>query len=274
MDFKGPGAQQSSPKEEFNIMEYWLTTERPPFPDYMKWQPLRPSMRELLVNWLVQVHLKYKLDVEILYLSVSIIDRFLEQRTVPHTRLQLLGCAALLIASKHEDRCRLLADSLVRIAAGAFKKDELLKMETILFVALDFRVRTPTALQFGEHLSQDLSPKTRVYIRYYMELTLQEYSFVRFRASHIAMAALHVAIKRVCEEEGNQGSNKLNSTTKVCANDLHSRYCSSTDLHEVIQCLENLSTRTPNGDCCAVREKYSQELAKLEENNTSSCCML
>ena len=40
------------------------------------------KMREILIDWLVQVHLKFKLLHETLYLTVAIIDRFLQ---VGHT---------------------------------------------------------------------------------------------------------------------------------------------------------------------------------------------
>jgi len=36
-------------------------------------------MRAILIDWLVEVHLKFKLVPETLYLTVNLIDRYLER---------------------------------------------------------------------------------------------------------------------------------------------------------------------------------------------------
>ena len=58
-----------------------------------------PTMRGVLVDWLVEVADEYKLLSETLHLTVSYIDRFLSLKTVNKKRLQLLGVSAMLIAS-------------------------------------------------------------------------------------------------------------------------------------------------------------------------------
>lgn len=39
-------------------------------------------MRGILVDWLVDVHLKFKLLAETLYLAINLIDRFIERRVI------------------------------------------------------------------------------------------------------------------------------------------------------------------------------------------------
>lgn len=47
-------------------------------PTYMQSQPqINARMRAILVDWLVQVHLKFSLLQETLYLTISIVDRYL-----------------------------------------------------------------------------------------------------------------------------------------------------------------------------------------------------
>jgi len=49
-----------------------------PKASYMKSQTdINESMRAILVDWLVDVHLKFKLLSETLFLTINIIDRFL-----------------------------------------------------------------------------------------------------------------------------------------------------------------------------------------------------
>ena len=60
---------------------------------------INEKMRCILVDWLVEVHLKFKMVPETLYLTVNIIDRYLEKKQVRRSKLQLVGVAALLVST-------------------------------------------------------------------------------------------------------------------------------------------------------------------------------
>ncbi len=51
---------------------------------------INEKMRAILVDWLVEVHLKFKLMPETLYLTVNLIDRYLEAKPVTRRNLQLV----------------------------------------------------------------------------------------------------------------------------------------------------------------------------------------
>lgn len=73
-------------------------------PVYMEQQKhINERMRAILVDWLVEVHLKFKLVPETLYLTINLIDRYLELQEVSRPKLQLVGVTCLLIASKYEE---------------------------------------------------------------------------------------------------------------------------------------------------------------------------
>lgn len=72
--------------------------------DYMDSQPeINERMRAILIDWLIQVHYKFELSLETLYLTINIIDRFLASKTILRRELQLVGMGAMLIASKYEE---------------------------------------------------------------------------------------------------------------------------------------------------------------------------
>jgi len=51
--------------------------------NYMQRQEdINEKMRSILVDWLIEVHLKFKLVPESLYLTVNLIDRYLEREQV------------------------------------------------------------------------------------------------------------------------------------------------------------------------------------------------
>jgi cyclin B len=47
-----------------------------------KQEDINEKMRSILIDWLVEVHLKFKLVPESLYLTVNLIDRYLEREQV------------------------------------------------------------------------------------------------------------------------------------------------------------------------------------------------
>ena len=59
-------------------------------------------MRSLLVDWMVDVQENFELNHETLYLGVKITDLYLSHVVVAKENLQLVGAAALFLASKYE----------------------------------------------------------------------------------------------------------------------------------------------------------------------------
>jgi hypothetical protein len=64
---------------------------------------LTVTMRAILVDWLVEVHMKFRLVPETLYLCINILDRYLSIVDVERSKLQLVGVTALFIACKYEE---------------------------------------------------------------------------------------------------------------------------------------------------------------------------
>lgn len=60
-------------------------------------------MRAILADWMVEVHSRFELMPETLYLTIYIVDRYLSLQPVLRRELQLVGIAAMLIASKYEE---------------------------------------------------------------------------------------------------------------------------------------------------------------------------
>jgi cyclin B len=99
-------------------------------PGYMKNQPdINEKMRAILIDWLVEVHLKFKLYPETLYLTINLIDRYLEKEVVHRQHLQLVGVTSMLIASKYEEIYAPEVRDFVYITDKAYTKEEILKKE-------------------------------------------------------------------------------------------------------------------------------------------------
>lgn len=116
---------------------------------YMKQQTdINEKMRAILVDWLIEVHLKFKLLPETLFLTVNLIDRFLEIEVVMRQKLQLVGVTAMLIASKYEEIYAPEVRDFVYITDKAYSKEEVLDMEYHMLTKLDFNCTTPSSFRF------------------------------------------------------------------------------------------------------------------------------
>lgn len=70
----------------------------------MRSQPeINEKMRLILVEWLIDVHVRFELNPETFYLAINILDRFLSLKPVPRKELQLVGLSALHMSSKYEE---------------------------------------------------------------------------------------------------------------------------------------------------------------------------
>jgi len=163
---------------------------------YMENQPhINERMRSILVDWLVEVHLKFKLVPETLYLTINLIDRYLEVREVSRPTLQLVGVTCLLIASKYEEIYPPELKDLIYICDRAYSKEEILEMEEVILKALNYEVTIPSAHCFlMRFLKAAHADKKIVQLScYVLDGTLQSYRLLQYRPSQLAAAAILIA---------------------------------------------------------------------------------
>jgi hypothetical protein len=48
---------------------------------------INEKMRAILVDWLIEVHYKFKLLPETLFLTINLIDRYLDKEVIHRTKL-------------------------------------------------------------------------------------------------------------------------------------------------------------------------------------------
>src|SRR6056300_1755735 len=98
------------------------------------------KMRAILIDWLVEVHLKFKLMPETLFLTTNLIDRYLELKAVTRKNLQLVGVTAMLIASKYEEIWAPEVRDFVYISDRAYTREQILACEKGLLNELAFEL--------------------------------------------------------------------------------------------------------------------------------------
>ncbi|KAL5779368.1 hypothetical protein ACOSQ2_010105 [Xanthoceras sorbifolium] len=231
-----------------------------PSTDFMEriQKDINASMRAILIDWLVEVAEEYRLVPDTLYLTVNYIDRYLSGNAMNRQRLQLLGVACMMIASKYEEICAPQVEEFCYITDNTYFKEEVLEMESAVLNYLKFEMTAPTAKCFlrrfvraAQGINEVPSMQLECLANYLAELSLLEYSMVCYAPSLIAASAIFLA-KYMLLPSKRPWSSTLQHYTLYqpsdligCVKDLH-RLCNSSN-----------SSTLP-----AIKEKYSQHKYK------------
>ncbi|KAK9963334.1 hypothetical protein ABG768_006526 [Culter alburnus] len=199
---------------------------------YMKKQPdITNSMRAILVDWLVEVGEEYKLQNETLYLAVNYIDRFLSSMSVLRGKLQLVGTAAMLLASKFEEIYPPEVAEFVYITDDTYTKKQVLRMEHLVLTVLSFDLAAPTINQFLTQyfLHQPVSSKVESLSMFLGELSLIDCDpFLKYLPSQTAAAAFILANHTLAGGSWSRALVEMTGYTledlMPCIQDLHQTY--------------------------------------------------
>ncbi|KAF2865501.1 G2/mitotic-specific cyclin 3 [Massariosphaeria phaeospora] len=149
------------------------------------------SMRSVLMDWIVQVHNRFSLLPETLFLAVNYVDRFLSSKVVSLGKLQLVGATALFVAAKYEEINCPSVSEIVYMVDGAYTVEEILKAERFMLSMLQFELGWPGPMSFLRRISKadDYDLETRTLSKYFLEITVMDERFVGCAPSFIAAGA-------------------------------------------------------------------------------------
>ncbi|KAI3465444.1 hypothetical protein Pfo_022107 [Paulownia fortunei] len=165
-------------------------------PNYMAQQfDINERMRGILIDWLIEVHYKFELMDETLYLTVNLIDRFLAVQSVVRKKLQLVGVTAMLLACKYEEVSVPVVEDLILISDKAYCRKEVLDMEKLMINTLQFNLSLPNPYVFMRRFLKAAQSDKRLELLsfFIIELCLVEYEMLRFPPSLLAAAAIFTA---------------------------------------------------------------------------------
>jgi cyclin B len=153
---------------------------------------INAKMRMILIDWLIEVHMKYHLRPETLHLAVNLIDRFLSKVRITRKHLQLVGVVASFIASKFEEIHPPEINDWVYICDRAYTKDDILTTECTMLSTLSFQIMVPTAAHFFDFLEKanTCDDVHRSLAQYLLELGLLDIRMLKYQPSHVVSAAL------------------------------------------------------------------------------------
>lgn len=169
---------------------------------------LTEQMRSTLIDWIIEVGEEFKMHSDTIFLTVQFIDRYLSsvEISLPKSQFQLLGVAALFIASKFEELSAPTVADLVFICDNTYPAADIIAMEASILNVLGFDLNIFTTRRFSQHflnLSFDNEQKMDIPTKlvmtsianYLTEISLLDYGISMQKPSKIAAAAVSIARK-------------------------------------------------------------------------------
>ena len=246
-------------------------------------QDINAKMRSILVDWLVEVHMKFRLVPETLYLCIAIIDRYCVKVTnIRRSKLQLVGVTALLIACKYEEIYPPEVRDCVYITDRAYDRQHVILMEQDILNKLDWKITVPTPYPFLVRFLElcKASDTQSTAANYFLERTLQEHDLLRFRGSVIAASCTVLAIN--CDHVYKHEHQKDRDTREPGFPPILMEYTNfnEQELRLCISLIRRKVSEEPvtmsNRQLIAVKRKYDQEkyknISALPTPNDQICC--
>nr|CCC48803.1 putative cyclin [Trypanosoma vivax Y486] len=156
--------------------------------------------QEKLVEWMLRVTVELRLQLETFFLSASILDRYLLKVPVSSDQHYLVAYSALLLASKHEEKCLFPVRDPVRFGGKTYPLEAVVAMVNHIFVTLKCNVvcATLSSVWMGFLWRQE-PPACKRQCSFLMYLLATLSIRTHYRQHCIsALAATAVYVSRIC----------------------------------------------------------------------------
>lgn len=195
-----PTQREARPEDEYGdeIYDHLFSRQHNTLRDatYLQRQrEVEERMRIILIDWLVDVSLKFRQRPETFFLAVDVVDRYLMLQQVTRGSLQLVGITAILIAAKHEEIWAPEVRECAQITANTYSKEDIVRVERDICGALRYRFTLPTPYTFCIRLMQmaetEIAYNTNLdhLVHFFLELSALHYPMLNWRPSTVALAA-------------------------------------------------------------------------------------
>ena len=185
------------------------------------------AMVDILIDWLIQVAVTFKLQGEVLDRGIDFFMRFLgrdrdiihalsnrsQGKQIARQKLQLVGCVALDLASKVEEIYAPVLSDWVKMCAGAYTRKDVIQMELLMVGDLDHDFSSPLTKQYINYFtdvlrrSNSLPPMTLSTLTlaafYLGEMSYACMGLLKYTYAYIGISAVLLAIHLVCGDDDN-----------------------------------------------------------------------
>lgn len=165
---------------------------------------IKDTSRAFLIEWIIDVHRKFRLLPEALYVTVFLLDQYMSKKAITKNQLQLLGVTTLWIAAKYEEIYPPELQDFLLVSENKFTVKEVIEMEKDILATLNFMITVPSAFRFLQRyrrLSGLLNNDEVFYFAWYiLEICLLDASLLRFKPSQLAAASMILSTRQLCHK--------------------------------------------------------------------------
>lgn len=168
-------------------------------------------MRPYLLDFIIEIHQSFRLHPQTLFLAINIIDKYCSKRVVFKRHYQLVGCTALWLAAKYEDKKSRVPTlkELTIMCRNVYDQEMFVQMERHILSTLDwclthtsledclqismknsvqFITSTPKKFLNNKFISSnDQYSKITTLTRFLCEASLYERNYLQFPSSLVAI---------------------------------------------------------------------------------------
>ena len=251
-----------------NLLKEEKNSENQISPSYFKFQTdINNKMRTILIDWLIEVHLKFNFKSETLFITIHLIDSYLSKQKIERSNFQLLGVAALLIACKQNEIIFHKLKEYVYITDNAYTENDIKHMEYKILKTLNFNILNPSSLSFYEIYGNKLcfsQDKTKFNLGLFiMESFYLDENCLKYSASTIASTVEYIVMKYFKMPNYKDCYNKkLFNIKKI--EEFETKYSKSNNyaIHIIKECAKDICyciNELPRGNLKSTLRKYSNE---------------
>ena len=251
-----------------NLLEEEKNSEIKISNTYFQFQTdINNKMRAILIDWLIDVHLKFNFKQETLYITIHIIDSYLSLKKIQRCNFQLLGVTALVIACKQNEIIFHKLKEYCYITDNAYSEEDIKDMEYKILSTLKFNILNPSSLSFFEiygnkyDFSQD--KKKFDFGQFLMESFYLDENCLKYNPSTIAVTVQYIVMKyfkmnnyKECYKQNLFNIKKIEEFENKYANS--NKY----NMHVIKECAKdicNLVNELPKGNLKSTIRKYSSD---------------
>jgi len=214
----------------------------------------------------VEVHNKFKLQIDCLYLCTNLVDRYLSKKMVARNCLQLVGVTCMLIAAKYEEIYPPEIRDLVHITDHAYTREQIIAMEIEILNTLGFHVTVPLSVRFLQRFMQasavaEHSMRWEI-AHFLLELTILDYKFIGYSPSMLACAALFLTNRLLAMSQDPKQQVNASWPSDIAS------YTGETD-RTVRDCTKQILTTL-----CGIKATTLQAVLRKYQKETNSGCVV
>ena len=150
------------------------------------------------MDWLSELHYKFKMVPETLYVMIGIIDKTLiKWPNFRKSDLQCLGVTALHIAGKYEEIYPPDLKIILDVIENAVSHDQVVNMEKEILETLDFDMTWPSILRFMQRYAcvANFSTEQHMIAQMFCDFMLYQTTLLKEKPSLMAAVAIYATNK-------------------------------------------------------------------------------